>query len=89
MSPDMTERLAARLMENNDQLSAHSARTWIELMVSDIESSYAKAGYGLMDEEQSAQMILRWIDAYGGRLDEFVASNPRIRELLGEDGPLH
>lgn len=89
MSPDMTERLAARLMESNDQLSAHSARTWIELMVSDIESSYAKAGYGLMDEEQSAQMILRWIDAYGSRLDEFVASNPRIRELLGEDGTFH
>jgi hypothetical protein len=89
MSPDLTERLAVRLMEGNDQLSAHKARTWIELMASDIESSYAKAGYGMMEEEQVAQMILRWIDAYGSRLDEFVASNPRIRELLGEDGMLH
>ncbi|KZE37867.1 hypothetical protein AV656_10115 [Bhargavaea cecembensis] len=89
MSPDLTERLAVRLMEGNDQLSAHKARIWIELMASDIEASYAKAGYGMMEEEQVSQMIMRWIDAYGSRLDEFVASNPKIRELLGEDGLLH
>ncbi|MCW1928439.1 YfhJ family protein [Bhargavaea beijingensis] len=89
MSPDLTEQLAIRLMEGNDQLSANRAKTWVELMASDIESSYAKAGYGMMDEEQVSQLVLRWIDAYGNRLDEFVASNPRIRELLGEDGTLH
>jgi len=89
MSPDLIEQLAVRLMKGNDQLSAHKARTWIELMVSDIESSYAKAGYGMMEEKQVSQMILRWIDAYGSRLDEFVASNPRIGKLLGEEGTLH
>ncbi|SDE24692.1 WVELL protein [Bhargavaea beijingensis] len=89
MSPGLTEQLAIRLMEGNDQLSANRAKTWVELMASDIESSYAKAGYGMMDEEQVSQLVLRWIDAYGNRLDEFVASNPRIRELLGEDGTLH
>lgn len=73
-------------MDGNSQLSARQAEAWVELMASDIESTYAKAGYGLIDEEQVSQMVLRWIDAYGGRLDEFVASNPRIKELLEAEG---
>ncbi|MET3576290.1 YfhJ family protein [Bhargavaea ullalensis] len=88
MSPDLMESLAVRLMEENGSLAAGRARTWIELLVSDIESSYARAGYGMIEDEQTAAMVNRWIDAYGSRLDEFKATNPKIAALLDEEGPL-
>ncbi|SIT93170.1 YfhJ family protein [Edaphobacillus lindanitolerans] len=88
MGHDQMEALAVRLMEENGSLSADRARTWSELLVSDIESSYARAGYGMMEDEQTVAMVNRWIDAYGSRLDEFKATNLKIAALLDEEGPV-
>ncbi|WP_040224923.1 YfhJ family protein [Bhargavaea cecembensis] len=84
MNPDLMRQLAERLMEANGSLSAGRAAQWIELLASDIESSYARAGYGMMEDSQASAMILRWIDVYGNRLDEFKATNPKIAALLDE-----
>ena len=37
--------LTELLLEKNDKLSFEKARAWIELLWSDFESSYARAGY--------------------------------------------
>lgn len=39
------ERLTDRLLEVNPSLTYEKARTWVELLWEDFESSYAKAGY--------------------------------------------
>ena len=47
------------------QLSAAKARTWIELLWSDFESSYARAGYEYKGAAVTEMVIRKWIEGYG------------------------
>ena len=41
---DYFERLTNKLLEQNEHMSYYEARTWIELLWEDFESTHAKAG---------------------------------------------
>lgn len=74
--------LAELLHASNDQLTAEKARTWIELLWSDFEATYARAGYTYKGAELTEKTIRQWIESYGATLHEFVARNPKYAELL-------
>ncbi|HEY4531847.1 MAG TPA: YfhJ family protein [Kurthia sp.] len=74
--------LAQLLQESNDQLSAEKAKTWVELLWSDFEATYARAGYTYKGAELTEKMIRQWIESYGATLHEFVARNPKYADLL-------
>lgn len=76
------EQLIRELCERNPDLSEEKARVWIELLVSDFESSYAKAGYDYRGFSIVEKVVRQWIDSYGGRLHEFAATNPKYAHLL-------
>lgn len=79
------DRLTNLLLEQNNSLSYSQAKTWIELLWDDFESTYAKAGAPYMGEEMAERIVTQWIMRYGARLHEFVATNPKYAHLLNQD----
>ncbi|MFD1739690.1 YfhJ family protein [Bacillus salitolerans] len=78
------ERLTNLLLEKSDALSYAQARTWIELLWEDFESTYAKAGEKYMGKEMAERVVTQWITHYGSKLHEFVATNPKYAHLLNQ-----
>lgn len=76
--------LVKKLCAKNPSISEHKARVWIELLWSDFESTYAKAGYQYKGAEMTEKIILQWIDSYGAQIHEFAGRNPKYAHLLDE-----
>ncbi|MEL3974000.1 YfhJ family protein [Rossellomorea oryzaecorticis] len=87
--------LTELLLENNTQLSYERARTWVELVWEDFETTYAKAGYEYQGKEMTEKVVRQWITNYGSRIHEFAARNPKYKHLLEnedsneDDGLIH
>ncbi|WP_422122662.1 YfhJ family protein [Planococcus sp. X10-3] len=81
---EVIEQLTIELQEKNPNISEDKARTWIELLASDFESSYAKAGYDYQGTEVVEKVVRQWIDSYGENIHEFAASNPKYSHLLND-----
>lgn len=86
---DYQERLTKSLLEKNDQISYAQAQTWVELLWEDFEATYAKAGHKYAGEEMTLRVVQSWIDNYGERLHEFVAKNPKYKDLFEKQNRLH
>ncbi|MGO4889825.1 YfhJ family protein [Anaerobacillus sp. MEB173] len=82
---DRFNRLAATLLEYNDQLSYGQALSWVESMWEDYEATYAKAGREYRDIKETEKMILDWIQIYGPHLHEIVSLNPKFAHLLEDN----
>lgn len=76
------DQLVMELLEKNANLSEEKARTWIELLVSDFEASYAKAGYDYQGTAVVEKVIRQWISSYGDKIHEFAGTNPKYAHLL-------
>lgn len=76
------DQLVMELLEKNPNLSEEKARTWIELLVSDFEASYAKAGYDYQGTAVVEKVIRQWISSYGDKIHEFAGTNPKYAHLL-------
>jgi hypothetical protein len=76
------ERLIKLLMDKNGQLSYEQARTWVELLWDDFETSYARAGREYKGNEMAERIVTQWIENYGDKLHEFVATNPKYKKFL-------
>lgn len=79
---DYFERLTNRLLELNEQMSYAEARTWVELLWEDFETTYAKAGYEYKGQEMTEKIVNQWIDQYGSRLHEVLLEKPKYKELF-------
>lgn len=76
------EKLASLLQEKNSGLTFEQTLRWVELLWSDFEATYAKAGHKYMGSEMTEKVVRQWIENYGDQLHEFVARNPRYKDLL-------
>lgn len=81
----IVDQLTDELLSVNDSLSVYKARVWIELLWSDFEATYARAGYSYKGAEMTEKIIRQWIQSYGRELHEFVTRNPKYAHLLDED----
>jgi hypothetical protein len=79
------ERLVELLMEKNGNLTYSQARTWVELLWDDFETTRAKAGYEYKGSQMTDRIVRQWIENYGSRLHDFVASNPKYKDLLDQE----
>lgn len=86
---DYFERLTTRLLEQNNQMSYSEARTWVELLWEDFETTYAKAGRKYKGKEMTEKVLTQWIDHYGPRLHELVNENPKYREWFNKKSFYH
>jgi len=82
---DIYERLTKLLLTQNNSLSYDQARTWVELLWEDFESTYAKAGYEYKGKEMTERVVRQMIQQYGPNLHDFVARNPKYKHLLADD----
>ncbi|MEY2195105.1 YfhJ family protein [Neobacillus sp. BF23-41] len=82
---DYHERLTKLLLAKNDQLSNNQARTWVELLWDDFETTYAKAGREYMGSEVAERIVKQWIENYGDKLHEFAATNSKYKDYLNQD----
>lgn len=78
------QALTNELVHVSGEISEQKARVWIELLWSDFESTYAKAGYDYKGIEMTEKIIRQWIQSYGKELHAFVARNPKYADLLNE-----
>ncbi|MDP4162719.1 MAG: YfhJ family protein [Bacillota bacterium] len=79
------EKLTKLLLDKNNSLTTSQARTWIELLWDDFETTYAKAGRSYMGSEMTEKIVRSWIEQYGESLHEFVARNPKYKDYLNQD----
>ncbi|MGG3562843.1 YfhJ family protein [Neobacillus rhizosphaerae] len=79
------EELTRLLLEKNNELSFEQARTWVELLWDDFETSYAKAGREYKGSEMTEKIVRQWIENYGNRLHDFIATNPKYKHFLNQE----
>lgn len=77
--------LTELLLQKNQNLSVNKARTWVELLWSDFEATYAKAGYVYRGAEYTERIVRQWIESYGDKIHEFAGKNPKYAHLLEDD----
>ncbi|WP_078381757.1 YfhJ family protein [Sutcliffiella halmapala] len=79
------ERLTDQLLEKNPALSYEKARTWVEHLWEDFESTYARAGYKYKGKEMTERMVSGIIERHGESLHQFLSNNPKYKHLLDGD----
>lgn len=79
------EELIKLLLEKNHDLSYDQARTWVELLWEDFETTYAKAGWEYKGSEMTERIVRQWIENYGNRLHDFIATNPKYKHFLNQE----
>ncbi|RFU68157.1 hypothetical protein D0469_12885 [Peribacillus saganii] len=85
------ESLKEMLLKKNKNISNSLAQTWVDLLWEDFEATYAKAGHDYAGSEMTLRVVKQWIENYGDKLHEFIATNPKYKHLLEEkdNKPLH
>ncbi|MER2119317.1 MAG: YfhJ family protein [Solibacillus sp.] len=81
---ELYQRLTEQLLTKNPKLPAGRARTWVELLCSDFESTSAKAGADYRGAEYTAKLVSQLIESYGDKLHLFAAQNPKYAHLLND-----
>lgn len=75
-------QLAEALIKKNEQLTYEEARTWVEILWEDFETTRAKAGHSYVDQSVTMNIVLQWINYYGPLFHEVVKSNPKFQKLI-------
>ena len=84
------QRLAIELHERNPSMTLLEARSWVELLWEDFESTRAKAGRKYEGAEVTQKIVRHWIQQYGDELDDFVTRYPKYQKLVnGDNQTLH
>lgn len=78
------DKLTQELLAKNPEMSVGRARTWVELLWSDYESTSAKAGFEFRGAEYTENLVRQLITSYGDKLHLFAGRNPKYAGLLDE-----
>lgn len=81
---EIYQKLTKQLLDKNPNLPTGRARTWVELLCSDFESTSAKAGASYRGMEYTGQLVSQLIESYGDKLHLFLAKNPKYAHLLND-----
>jgi hypothetical protein len=85
---DIFERLTNQLLEKNNSLSYAQARSWVELLWEDTETTYAKSGR-YNGPEVTEKLVSTWIARHGAHLHLIQSDNPKYKHLLNRDDYLN
>ncbi|MED1599960.1 YfhJ family protein [Alkalihalophilus marmarensis] len=81
------KRLTEELLAVNNELSAEAARTWVEGLWEDFETTRAKAGREYKGQEVTEQIVLKWIKQYGPHLHKYAPKQEKFAHLNQENQP--
>ncbi|WP_198508856.1 YfhJ family protein [Bacillus sp. FJAT-44742] len=83
------ERLTNYLLEKNDNISSAQARTWVEHLWEDFETTRARAGRKYQGKEMTEQIVMKWLEQYGAYLHKYEATNQKFNHLTEDDHLKH
>lgn len=81
---EMFHQLAEALLKKNRELSYEEARTWVEILWEDLETTRAKAGHPYMEKSATMTIVMQWINYYGPLFHEVVKSHPKFQRMINE-----
>ncbi|MRG87529.1 YfhJ family protein [Salinibacillus xinjiangensis] len=85
---EIFQRLSRELRSVNDTLTEEQARTWVEMLWEDFETTRAKAGRKYKGQEVTESIVKKWIQNYGPRLHEVNLDTKKWQDKMNR-GPLH
>lgn len=77
--------LTLALLEKNHTINYDQARTWVEYLWEDFETTRAKAGHDYLGTEATERIVRQWIGYYGSHLHDFINTNPKFKHLMKPD----
>ncbi|MCF6411992.1 YfhJ family protein [Pseudalkalibacillus salsuginis] len=80
--------LAEQLRRKNPHLTYEEARSWVEALWEDFESTRARAGRSYEGQQVTERIVREWITRFGGKLHEYFSANPKFQHLL-KKSPKH
>ncbi|SFP57000.1 YfhJ family protein [Salibacterium halotolerans] len=75
------ERLTDQLMILNSELGAEQARSWVEHLWEDFETTRAKSGRSYKGPEVTETIVQKWLEQYGPHLHRYEPTNSRFSNL--------
>nr|WP_234998578.1 YfhJ family protein [Salirhabdus sp. Marseille-P4669] len=84
----MFTELTKELLNKNSELKEEEARTWIELLWEDFETTRAKAGREYLGSERTESIVRQWINNYGPRLHEVALDQEKWKSRINR-GPIN
>lgn len=79
------DELVEMLLKQNNSLSVARARSWVELMWEDFETTYAKSGREYLGEKETKRIVEQWVLHYGHRLHDLANVNKKYAHLLDDE----
>lgn len=79
------QRLAEQLLLVNPTIASAQARTWVESLWEDFETTRAKSGRSYQGQDVTEQVVTRWIQQYGPYLHKYEPGNKKFAHLNNDD----
>ncbi|TWI52884.1 YfhJ family protein [Halalkalibacter nanhaiisediminis] len=86
---DRFKRLTEQLLSVNSAITATQARTWVESLWEDFETSRAKGGWEYKGPDVTEQIVIKWINQYGPHLHKYEPKKQKFAHLNNEDHLKH
>ncbi|WP_088103145.1 YfhJ family protein [Halalkalibacter urbisdiaboli] len=86
---DRFERLTDQLLNINPKLTYGQARTWVEGLWEDFETTRAKAGRPYRGQDTTEQIVSKWLNQYGPFLDQYSSKKDKFAHLNKDDHTKH
>ncbi|MBP3952365.1 YfhJ family protein [Bacillus suaedae] len=86
---DRFQRLTEQLIAVNQKITANQARTWVESLWEDFETSRAKGGWTYKGQDVTEQIVMKWIVQYGPHLHMYEPTKDKFSHLNQDDHMKH
>ncbi|GAB2534378.1 YfhJ family protein [Gracilibacillus alcaliphilus] len=79
------QKLSEELLQRDSSLTVLEARSWIELLWEDFESTRAKAGRKYEGADITVKFVRHFIAQYGDSLADFATRYPKYQKLIDQN----
>ncbi|WP_084372345.1 YfhJ family protein [Halalkalibacter krulwichiae] len=86
---DRFKRLTEQLISVNTEISVNQARTWVESLWEDFETTRAKGGWSYKGQDVTEQIVAKWIKQYGPMLHKYTSTKEKFTHLNQDDSLKH
>ncbi|MCL7749325.1 MULTISPECIES: YfhJ family protein [Halalkalibacter] len=86
---DRFQRLTEQLLAVNSNITVSQARTWVESLWEDFETTRAKGGWSYQGQDQTEKIVTKWISQYGPFLHKYNPSKEKFSHLNKDDERKH
>ncbi|WP_332691466.1 YfhJ family protein [Halalkalibacter lacteus] len=86
---DRFQRLTEQLLSINSNITVTQARTWVESLWEDFETTRAKGGWSYKGQDATEKIVVKWIEQYGPFLHKYASNKEKFSHLNQDDQRKH